>query len=206
MSNDPSRPTRVAAYARVSTADQDAQNQIAALREHAERAGWTIVGEYVDHAVSGTREKRPGLDRMMADARRRHFETVVVVALDRLGRSLHHLIGLLAELEHLGVRLMSLREAVDFASPLGRAMYGMIAILAEIERSWIAERTRAGLRRARAQGKKLGRPRVIGDPVRVHRLLANGSSHRAVARILGVSPGAVRRVAEENGIRRLAPP
>lgn len=191
-------PRRVAIYARVSTNDQTADNQLRALREHAERAGWQIVSEFVDSAVSGTREKRPGLDALMADARRRKFDLVAVAALDRLGRNLRHLVTLLDEFQHLGVGLVSLREALDLTSPIGRAMFALVGVLAEVERAWIVERTHAGLRRARAQGKQLGRRRVITDLSELRQLLVSGSSYRAAARRLGVSEGAVRRAVREN--------
>jgi DNA invertase Pin-like site-specific DNA recombinase len=206
MSNVSSRPTRVALYARVSTTDQTAENQLRALREHAERADWQIVAEFTDHAVSGTREKRPGLDRLMADARRRRFDLIAVAALDRLGRNLRHLVTLLDELQHLQIGLVSLREALDLTSPIGRAMFALVGVLAEVERAWIVERTHAGLRRARAQGKKLGRPRVIRDPAKLQDLLATGTSYRKAARLLGVSVGAVRCTAQRHGIGRPAPP
>ena len=146
---------RVALYARVSTTDQTAENQLRALGEHAERAGWTIVAEFTDHAVSGTREKRPGLDTLLADARRRRFDLIAVAALDRLGRNLRHLVTLLDELQHLGVGLVSLREALDLTSPIGRAMFALVGVLAEVERAWIVERTRrtaAGTRARQASG------------------------------------------------------
>lgn len=183
---------RTALYCRVSTTDQAAENQLRALREHAERAGWIIVGEYLDVAVSGTREKRPGLDAMMADARRRKFDLVAVAALDRLGRNLRHLVVLLDELQHLKIGLVSLREALDLASPIGRAMFGIVAVLAEVEKSWIIERTHAGLRRARAQGKRFGRPRAITDLPRLRRLLSGGATYRTAGALLGVSEGTVR--------------
>ncbi len=107
------RRRRAALYARVSTTDQTAENQLRALREHAERAGWTIVAEHVDHAVSGTRDRRPGLDALLVDGRRRRLDIVAVAALDRLGRNLRHLVTLLDELQHLGISLVSLREALD---------------------------------------------------------------------------------------------
>lgn len=189
--------TRVAFYARVSTSDQTAENQLRALREHADRAGWTIVADFTDHAVSGTREKRPGLDALMAEARRRKFDLIAVAALDRLGRNLRHLVTLLDELQHLGVGLVSLREALDLTSPIGRAMFALVGVLAEVERAWIIERTHAGLRRARAQGKRLGRPRVITDAGKLRQLLATGISHRAAARTLKVSEGSVRRAGQQ---------
>ena len=187
-------PIRVALYARVSTTDQTAENQLRALREHAERAGWTISAEFTDHAVSGTREKRPGLDALLAEARRRRFDLIAVAALDRLGRNLRHLVTLLDELQHLGVGLVSLREALDLTSPIGRAMFALVGVLAEVERAWIVERTHAGLRRARAQGKRLGRPRVIMDVTRLRQLRASGASHRTVAKALNVSEGTIRRI------------
>jgi DNA invertase Pin-like site-specific DNA recombinase len=183
---------RVGLYARVSTNDQTAENQLRALREHAERAGWTIVATYTDQAVSGTREKRPGLDALLADARRRKFDLVAVAALDRLGRNLRHLVTLLDEFQHLGIALVSLREALDLTSPIGRAMFALVGVLAEVERAWIVERTHAGLRRARAQGKKLGRPSAPIDPARLRLLLREGKSYRAAARLIGVSEGAIR--------------
>jgi DNA invertase Pin-like site-specific DNA recombinase len=194
----PAKGTRVALYARVSTTEQTAENQLRALREHAERAGWTIVAEFTDHAVSGTRERRPGLDALMADARRRRFDLIAVAALDRLGRNLRHLVTLLDELQHLGVGLVSLREALDLTSPIGRAMFALVGVLAEVERAWIVERTHAGLRRARAQGKLLGRPRVITDVGKLRHMLATGVSHRAAARELKVSEGTVRRAMKQD--------
>ena len=127
---------RVALYCRVSTHDQDTRNQLRALHEHATRAGWTIVGEYTDTAISGTRERRPGLDALMADARRRRFDLIAVAALDRLGRNLRHLVTLLDELQHLGVGLVSLREALDLTSRIGRAMFALVGVLAEVERAF----------------------------------------------------------------------
>ena len=198
--------TRVVLYARVSTNDQTTENQLRALREHAKRAGWQIVGEFTDHAVSGTREKRPGLDALMADARRRRFDLIAVAALDRLGRNLRHLVTLLDELQHLSIGLVSLREALDLTSPIGRAMFALVGVLAEVERAWIVERTHAGLRRARAQGKRLGRPRVITDPGKLRQLLANGTSDRAVARAFKVSEGTVRRAVQHDSAARGSPP
>jgi len=183
---------RVAFYARVSTADQSAENQLRALRDQAARTGWEVVATYADHAVSGTREKRSGLDALLADARRRRFDLIAVAALDRLGRNLRHLVTLLDELQHLGIGLVSLREALDLSSPIGRAMFALVGVLAEVERAWIVERTHAGLRRAKAQGKRLGRPPTMTDMPRLRRLLASGMSRRAAARRLRVSEGTVR--------------
>lgn len=189
---------RAAVYSRVSTTEQTADNQIRALREHASRAGWEIVAEFTDSGISGTREKRPGLDALMADARRRKFDLIAVAALDRLGRNLRHLVTVLDECQHLKIGLVSLREALDLTSPIGRAMFALVGVLAEVERAWIVERTHAGLRRARAQGKRLGRPSAVQDPARLRRLLAAGNSFRAAARLLGISEGAVRLAVRRN--------
>lgn len=201
----PARLARVALYARVSTSDQTAENQLRALREHATRAGWTIVTEHTDHGISGTREKRPGLDALMAGARRRQYDLIAVAALDRLGRNLRHLVTLLDELQHLGIGLVSLREALDLTSPIGRAMYALVGVLAEVERAWMVERTHAGLRRARAQGKRLGRPPAILDTLRLRHLLAGGASYRAVARALKVSEATVRRALATDPTLRRSP-
>ena len=121
-----------------------------------------------------------------------------LTALDRLGRNLRHLVTLLDELQHLGIGLVSLREALDLTSPIGRAMFALVGVLAEVERAWIVERTHAGLRRARAKGKRLGRPRVITDAGKLRQLLANGASHRAAARTFKVSEGTVRRAVQHD--------
>lgn len=142
----------------------------------------------------------PCLDALLADARRRKLDLIAVAALDRLGRNLRHLVVLLDELQHLGVGLVSLREALDLTSPIGRAMFALVGVLAEVERAWIVERTHAGLRRARAQGKQLGRRRIITDLSELRQLLVAGSSYRAAARHLGVSEGSVRRAVRENRI------
>jgi DNA invertase Pin-like site-specific DNA recombinase len=137
---------------------------------------------------------------------RRRFDLIAVAALDRLGRNLRHLVTLLDELQHLGIGLVSLREALDLTSPIGRAMFALVGVLAEVERAWIVERTHAGLRRARAQGKRLGRPRVITDAGKLRQLLAKGASHRAAARAFKVSEGTIRRaVQDDSAVRQLLP-
>jgi len=204
-SNTTASQQGVALYTRVSSGDQTVENQLRALREYGDRAGWSIVADFTDHAVSGTREKRPGLDALMAEARRRKFDLIAVAALDRLGRNLRHLVTLLDELQHLGVGLVSLREALDLTSPIGRAMYALVGVLAEVERAWIVERTHAGLRRARAQGKRLGRPPAILDTLRLRHLLASGASYRAAARALKVSDATVRRALGSDPTLRRSP-
>jgi DNA invertase Pin-like site-specific DNA recombinase len=147
---------RCAIYARVSTLDQHPENQLAELRRYAEARGWPAV-EYVDHGVSGTKDSRPALDRLVKDAKRRKFDVLVVYRLDRLGRNLKHLITLLDDLQMLGVAFVSLGESLDATTPAGRLSMAVLAAIAEFERGRIVERVRAGLARAKAQGKRLGR-------------------------------------------------
>jgi DNA invertase Pin-like site-specific DNA recombinase len=152
---------RAAVYLRVSTTDQTTENQAREVRAYVEARGWTAV-EYRDEGVSGAKERRPALDRLLADARRRRFDVLVCWRLDRLGRNLRHLVTLLDELAILGVEFVSLGEAIDTGTPAGRLQLHVLAALAEFERARIAERVRAGLARVRASGKRLGRqPREI---------------------------------------------
>ena len=155
---------RAAIYARVSTLDQEPENQLAELRQYVTARGWTAV-EYVDRGVSGAKERRPALDRLIRDARRRRFDVLVCWRLDRLGRSLKHLVTLLDELAALGVAFVSLGEGIDCTTPAGRLQLHILAALAEFERARIAERVTAGLARARRQGKILGRPRLTRPPL-----------------------------------------
>src|SRR6266849_4385644 len=189
--------TRVALYARVSTSNgsQDPEMQLRELREYAERRGLTIVGEYIDR-MTGSKDSRPDLNRLMADAGQRKFDAVLVWKLDRFGRSLRHLVNALAELEALGLTFISLRDNLDLSTPSGRLMFQIIGAMAEFERSLIQERVKAGLRNARAKGKRLGRPRADVDETKVKSLRASGASWRAVAEKLGVGVGTVHRVAQ----------
>ncbi|MGH7378559.1 MAG: recombinase family protein, partial [Candidatus Methylomirabilales bacterium] len=148
---------------------------------------------YVDVGVSGQKERRPGLDRVMALARARAVDAVLVAGFDRFGRSLPHLVRALEEFQHLGVGFISLREQLDLGSPTGRVMFAVIAAMAEFERELIRERIQAGLRRARAQGKRLGRPPAIYHRDRVLPLRQAGKSARAIAQELGISRRAVQR-------------
>ena len=152
------QPQRAAIYARVSTLDQEPENQLAELRRYITARGWTAV-EYVDHGVSGAKERRPALDRLIRDARRRRFDVLISWRLDRLGRSLKHLIVLLDELAALGVAFVSLTEGIDATTPAGKLQMHILAAIAEFERARIAERVKAGLARARRNGRRLGRPR-----------------------------------------------
>lgn len=186
---------RVALYARVSTSNgqQDPEMQLRELREYAERRGWQIADVYTDAGVSGSKDSRPALNRLMADAKKRHIDTVLVWKLDRFGRSLRHLVNALAELEALGIAFISLRDNLDLASPSGRLMFQIIGAMAEFERALIQERVRAGLRNARAKGKRLGRPRVFVSESKIVALRSSGASWRAIATELGVGMGTIYR-------------
>jgi DNA invertase Pin-like site-specific DNA recombinase len=154
---------RCALYARVSTLDQQPENQLAELRRYAEARGWTGI-DYVDHGVSGAKDSRPALDRLVKDAKRRKFDVVVAWKLDRMGRNLKHLITLLDDLQTLGVAFVSLGEGIDATTPAGKLQMHILGAIAEFERGRIVERVRAGLARAKSQGKRLGRqPYAITD-------------------------------------------
>ena len=184
---------RVAIYARVSTTHhgQDPSVQTRELREYCERRGLEIVGEYVDTGISGTKERRPQLDRLMADCRRRRFDAVLVYRYDRFARSLRHLVNALEEFRALGIDFISLYEGVDTSTPNGRLVFGIFASIAEFERELIRDRVKSGIAAARSKGKKLGRPRVIVDIAQIARLRASGASWPSIARELGVSVGTV---------------
>src|SRR5579864_3987623 len=184
---------RVALYARVSTLNgQHPEMQLGELREYASRRGWNVVGEYVDEGVSGSKESRPQLNRLMTDVHRRKFEIVLVWKIDRFGRSLKHLVNALADLDSYGVAFVSLRDNLDLSTPSGRLMFQIIGAMAEFERALIQERVRAGLRNAKLRGKTLGRPRRIVNGDEMARLREQGASFRKIAEAVGASPGTVR--------------
>lgn len=181
---------RCAIYARVSTLDQEPENQLAELRRFAQARGWTAV-EYVDHGVSGAKDRRPALDRLVKDAQRRKFDVLVSWKLDRLGRNLKHLITFLDELQALGIAFVSLGEGIDATTPAGKLQMHILGAIAEFERGRIVERVRAGLARAKAQGKRLGRqPYAITDAQ--FEAVAHLSLRDAAAQ-LGVSRSVVHR-------------
>ena len=196
MKDSSSTTMRVAIYARVSTLHgQNPEMQLDELREYASRREWTIVDSYVDEGVSGSKESRPELNRLMADAHRRRFDAVLVWKIDRFGRSLKHLINAIADLAAYGVAFVSLRDNLDLSTPSGRLMFQIIGAMAEFERSLIQERVRAGLRNARAKGKRLGRPPSGVDPARIATLRASGASWRAISHEMGVGVATLYRVA-----------
>src|SRR6202790_135848 len=188
---------KAAIYARVSTVNhgQDVSMHTRELREYCERRGFEIVDEYTDVGFSGSKDSRPELNRLMADAKQRRFDAVCVWKLDRFGRSLRHLVNALADLESLGVSFISIKDNLDLSTPSGRLMFQIIGAMAEFERSLIQERVKAGLRNARAKGKTLGRPRVAVDAAQIARLRASGASWPKIARELGVSVGTVYQAA-----------
>src|SRR4249920_3397668 len=149
---------KAALYARVSTFDQEPENQLQELRRYVAARGWEFV-EFVDRGVSGSKDRRPALDNLLRDARRRRFDVVVCWRLDRLGRNLRHLITLLEELQSLGVAFVSLAEGIDATTPAGKLQMHILGAIAEFERERIRERVMAGLRRARSNGQRLGRPK-----------------------------------------------
>ena len=184
---------RVAIYARVSTANngQDPTMQTRELREYAERRGWSVAGEYVDVGISGTKEKRPELDRLMADAHRRRFDAVIVWKFDRFARSVSHLLRALETFKALGIEFVSLSESVDTSTPTGKMVFTVLGAVAELERSLIVERVKAGMRNARAKGRKIGRPPVEVDHALIASLRTQGRSIRAIATETGYSIGTV---------------
>jgi DNA invertase Pin-like site-specific DNA recombinase len=181
---------RAALYARVSTLDQEPENQLQELRRYVEARGWTAQ-EYVDHGVSGAKERRPALDELLRDAKRRRFDVVVCWRLDRLGRNLKHLITLLEELQGLGVAFVSLAEGIDATTPAGKLQMHILGAIAEFERERIRERVLAGLQRARTEGKRLGRPRAMIPIARVQSVRRLGVDEGA--RALGVSRSTFKR-------------
>jgi DNA invertase Pin-like site-specific DNA recombinase len=163
------------------------------LRQFSEARGWNVVGDYVDEGISGTKDRRPALDRLMADAHKRRFDIVIVWRFDRFARSVSHLLRALETFNALGIAFVSLGENVDTTTPTGKMIFTVLGAVAELERSLIVERVRAGLRNARAKGKRLGRPRKIVDAARIATLRAQGQSWRTVAAEVGSNTATVRR-------------
>jgi DNA invertase Pin-like site-specific DNA recombinase len=190
-----SRLTRVAIYARVSTTNngQDPRMQTRELDEYCERRGWKVTGEYIDAGISGAKDSRPELNKLMAAAHRRRFDAVVVWRFDRFARSVSHLLRALESFKALGIEFVSLSEQVDTSTPTGKMVFTVLGAVAELERSLIAERVKAGLRNARAKGKRLGRPRVIVDATRIGTLRAHGRSWREIVAEMGISKGSAQR-------------
>jgi len=184
---------RVALYARVSTTDQSTDSQLLDLRRYVRERGWNIYKEYVDEGISGTKDSRPALNELMNAAKKRRFDVVLVWRFDRFARSTKHLILALEEFRNLGIDFVSYQENIDTSSPLGSAIFTIISAVAQLERDIIAERVKAGLRRARENGKKLGRPSKKVDRCEIRRLRSEGRSLRQIAAELNVSKNTVAR-------------
>jgi len=188
---------RVALYGRVSTMHaQNPEVQLAELREHAARRGWNVVGEYIDR-ISGARERRPALDRLWADCRKRKVDAVLVYRYDRFARSLRQLVNALEEFRALGIDFISLHEGVDTSTPNGRLVFGIFGSIAEFERELIRGRVISGLAAAVARGVRLGRPKRTVDAAEIARLRASGASWREVAERMGIGVGTAVRALQQ---------
>ena len=187
---------RAALYMRVSTLDQHPETQMHDLHEMAKQRGYRIVQEYPD-MISGAKARRPGLDAMMRDARRGQFDVVLVWACDRIARSVRHFLELLDEFNRLNIEFISFREQIDTGEPLGRAVVVIIGAIAELERSLIVERVRAGMRRAKLEGRHIGRKALVLDRAAIHRDRQNGQSLGQLAKTHLVSRTTIHRVLGE---------
>jgi DNA invertase Pin-like site-specific DNA recombinase len=190
---------RAALYMRVSTLDQHPETQLYDLRQMAQQRGYQIVEEYTDR-ISGAKAKRPGLDSMMRDGRRGHFDVVLVWASDRIARSVKHFLEVLDELNRLNVEFVSFREQIDTGGPLGRAVVVIIGAIAELERNLIIERVRAGMRRAKLEGRHIGRKPLVLDRDAILRDRQRGHSLSQLAKIHLVSRATVHRLLKEHAL------
>jgi DNA invertase Pin-like site-specific DNA recombinase len=188
---------RAAIYARVSTGDQHLETQLLDLREMAKQRGYEIVHEFTD-IISGSKSRRPGLDQLMADARRHRFDIVLVAAFDRVARSVRHFLEVLDELSHLNIEFISLRENIDTGGALGRAMVVIVGAIAELEKSLIVERVRAGMRRAKLEGRRIGRAPLNIDRQQVVADRRSGMSLTEVAKKYRISRATVCRLVNES--------
>ena len=193
--NSTPHPPRVAIYCRVSTLDQSTDSQLLDLRRYVAERQWNIYKEYVDEGISGTKDSRPALDELMDAARKRRFDMVLVWRFDRFARSTKHLILALEEFRNLGIDFVSYQENIDTSSPLGSAIFTIISAVAQLERDIIAERVKSGLRRAKENGKKLGRPRGTAlDVEKIRGLRKKGWSLKQIAKALNTSKSSVARL------------
>ena len=186
---------RAALYLRVSTDRQDCANQLPDLERYIAARGWELTKRYVDTGISGSTERRPALDELVKDARRRRFDALVVWRLDRLGRNLRHLVLMIDELHALGIAFVTLAEGIDATTPAGRLQLHVLAAIAEFERARVGERVRAAHVRARAAGRRIGRPRHQITDADLTRTA--GLTTRAAAKMLKVSPALVSRLRAE---------
>jgi DNA invertase Pin-like site-specific DNA recombinase len=189
---------RAALYCRVSTGDQHLETQLLDLRAMAKQRGLEIVREYSD-VISGAKSKRPGLDQLMSDARRHRFDIVLVAAFDRIARNVRHFLDVLDELNHLNIQFISLRENIDTGGPLGRALLTIIGAISELERSLIVERVKAGMRRAKLEGRRIGRTPLNINREQVVQDRRSGMSLTKVATKHRISRASVCRLVKESG-------
>jgi len=187
---------KIAIYARISTKEQSPDSQLFALRDYSKARKWDVFKEYVDIGISGAKQMRPALNQMMEDARKRRFDCVLVFKLDRLGRSLSHLVHSLEEFQNLGIHFISYQENIDLSQSTGKLMFHLLSAMAEFERDLIRERVNAGIKAARAKGKKFGRPRSI-NRAHVRALRQEGMSLRAIAKKMKISQAGVYKVVSQ---------
>ena len=186
------RNMKVALYSRVSTQDQSVEMQVADLKRYCEQRGFQTFKEYSDKGISGTKDRRPALDELMMDARKRKFDAVLCWRFDRFARSTKHLITALEEFRHLGIEFISYQENIDTSSPLGKAIFTIVSAIAELERNIIVERVKAGIRRAKENGKELGRPKTLKLEIEeLEELRSQGLSFREIARRVNACPASV---------------
>ncbi len=198
---------RAAIYARVSTTDQRTAMQVEELRQVGAQRGWVVVGEYVDEGVSGGKQSRPALDELMHAVQSGDVDVVAVWRFDRFARSTQHLLSALEEFRTLGVGFVSVREAIDTSTPVGKMIFTMVAAIAEFEKSLIQERVRAGVSRARGQGKHCGRPRRDIDLDLARLLMDQGHGIRRTARMMGIAKTTLaRHLSESGGVSRKSVP
>ncbi len=187
---------RVSIYVRVSTKDQSVEMQLNDLERYSKERGFNVFQIYKDNGVSGTKDKRAGLNQLMDDARKRKFDVVLVWRFDRFARSTKHLVNALYEFRNLGIDFISYQENIDTSSPLGEAIFTIISAMSKLERDIIAERVKGGLRKARANGKRLGRPKSEIDTDKVIEYRKQNKSIRQIANELNLSKGVVQRALE----------
>ncbi len=191
---------RIAIYARVSTKEQSCELQVRDLRAYCAARGFDLVREYVDVGQSGAKDSRPELNKLMDDARKRQFDAIVVWRFDRFARSTKHLLSALEEFRSLGIQFISYQENIDTSSALGQALFTIVSAVAQLERDLIRERVSAGIRNARANGKRFGRPRAKTDLDEIIRLRAAGHSFRKIAAKVGIGEATVReRIKDQRG-------
>ncbi len=193
---------KVALYARVSTSNthQNPETQLLDLRKFSSDREFQVFNEYVDHGISGSKESRPGLDKLMADAKKKRFDIVLVWRFDCFARSVKHLVDALHAFRYLGIAFISYQENIDTGSPLGEAMFTIVSAMAQLERDIIRERVKAGLRRAKEKGIRLGRPELQVDMVKVQKMKDSGISIRKISEELGVSRTTITRILNQKRV------